>query len=127
MEKFFEIDLSYIFSSRFLNTTSNTTSGNLTSLNSTSNATDKNGTIIGDEKPDDSGGSILSAWYIWLGIILAVLLVFGMMALMWHQTRDPNAGPIQWCQCFKRAPSEDPAENLGADGKPIQNLEESTN
>ena len=84
MEKFFEIDLSKILSSRFLNATSNMTSGNLTSLNSTSNATDKNGTIIGDEKTGESGGSILSAWYIWLAILLAVLLVFGLMALMWH-------------------------------------------
>jgi len=84
MEKFFEIDLSQILSSRFLNATPNTTSGNLTGLNSTSNVTDKNGTTIGDEKTDEGGESILSAWYIWLAILLAVLLVFGLMALMWH-------------------------------------------
>lgn len=85
MDKFFfEIDLSQILLSRFLNAISTTTSGNLTSLNSTSNATDKNGTIIGGEKPNESGGSILSSWYIWLPILLAVLIVFGMMALMWH-------------------------------------------
>jgi hypothetical protein len=52
MEKFLEIDLSQILSGRFLNATTNSTNGNLTGLNSTSNATDKNGTIIGDEKTD---------------------------------------------------------------------------
>ena len=101
------VDLALILieSARYLNATSNLTSNaNNTNTNNTSNNT---GNATANKEPSDaeaaSSGSLLSAWYIWVAILLAVLLVFGLMAVMWYHSRDPSAGPIKWC-CFKPSP-----------------------
>ena len=63
--------------------------------NSSANPTD---TTI--SPANDDGGSLLSAWYLWVGILAGIIVIFGGTILMWYLAKVYNKkilcfGPVE--------------------------------